>query len=362
MILLVYIQEVLESMDEALIVAAITEAAPAEAALLEEPIPQEQGSVDAVSTIEEESITTAAPTLPVTITEQHVDPKLAPSVSSEVAAFEPEVEVESSVSVEQPVEDKEPEMVRSSPVEDARSSVEKDVLEMSPAAAVAPAACGSETSLTEATSETIKATEEATNEEMVTETIATEDALITTALTADVDVTASEAIATEGMPVDEELGKDIFSSEAPTIIDAAAVKEAPVTMENVSPVVVEELITFENTDSPMVEVLVPVPVQSFPDLALDPLLEPLDDAMPVLMPFSAQEEQTTALPVKPEDNIEPVVPLQAEPEVLSPAAAAPAVGSVVGEAGSEGIEEPAEDLEAELNDEVNNIFQVSDQE
>lgn len=360
MILLVYIQEVLESMDEALIVAAITEAAPAEAALLEEPIAQEQGSVDAVSTIEEESITTAAPTLPVTITEQHVDPKLAPSVSSEVAAFEPEVEVESSVSVEQPVEDKEPEMVQSSPVEDARSSVEKDVLEMSPAAAVAPAACGSETSLTEATSETIKATEEATNEEMVTETIATEDALITTALTADVDVTASEAIATEGMPVDEELGKDIFSSEAPTIIDAAAVKEAPVTMENVSPVVVEELITFENTDSPMVECS--VPVQSFPDLALDPLLEPLDDAMPVLMPFSAQEEQTTALPVKPEDNIEPVVPLQAEPEVLSPAAAAPAVGSVVGEAGSEGIEEPAEDLEAELNDEVNNIFQVSDQE
>ena len=125
----------------------------------------------------------------------------------------------------------------------------------------------------------------------------------------------------------------------------------------------EELITFDNTDSPVVDVLVPVPVQSFPDLADDPLLDPLDDAVPVLKPVSAQEEQTTALPVKPEDNLEPAVPLQAEPEVLSPAAAAaPAVENVAEEAGSEGVEETAEDLEAELNDEVNNIFQVYDQD
>ncbi|XP_067450149.1 coatomer subunit beta'-like [Thunnus thynnus] len=356
-------EEVVESMDEALVAAAITEAAPTEAALVEEPILQEQGSIDAASTMEEESITTAAPTLPVTITEQHVDPELAPPVSSEVAAFEPEVEVEAevevepSVSVEEPIVDippEEPEMEQSSPVEDIGSPVEEEVLEMSPETAVIPAACGSETSLSETTSETIMATEEAPSEAVVTETIATEDALVTTALTADIDVTASEAIVTEGMPVDEELEEDIVSSEAPTIIDvaAAAVQETPVTEEVPPPVAVEELITFDNTDSPVVDVLVPVPVQSFPDLADDPLLDPLGDAIPVLKPVSAQEEQTTALPVKPEDNLEPAVPLQAEPEVLSPAAAAPAVETVAEEAGPEGAEEPAEDLEAELNDEV----------
>ncbi|KAM7413597.1 hypothetical protein PAMA_020808 [Pampus argenteus] len=296
-----------ERMDEALIVAAITEAAPAEAALVEEPVPQEQGSIDAVSTTEEEFMTTAAPTLPV-ITEQHVDPKLAPSVFSDVAAFEPEVEVESSVSLEEPIADippKEPEMVQSSPVEDIRSSVE-DVLDISP--------------------------EEAPSEAVVTETIATEDALVTSV--AAVDVTASEAIATEEMPVDEELEEDLVSLEAPTIDAAAAVKET-VTKEKVpSPVAVEELITFENTDTPA-DVLVPVPVQSFPDLALDPLLDPLDDAIPVLTPVSAQEEQTTALPVKPDDILEPAAPLQAEPAAAAPAEA-----------------ETAEDLEAELNDEA----------
>ncbi|CAK6965402.1 coatomer subunit beta'-like [Scomber scombrus] len=356
-------EEVMESMD----VAATTDAAPAEATLMEEPIPQEQGSVDGLLTTEEEeeAIPTEATTLPVTITEQEVEPILAPSVSSEVAAPEPElememeVEMESSVSVEEPIADippQEPEIVQPSPVEDIRSSVEEDVLEMSPATAVITSACASETSLIETTSETIIATEEAPHEAVVEETIATEDALVTTVLTDDIDVTASEAIATEETPVDEELEKDVVASEAPSTIDAvAAVNETPVTEENVtSSVAVEELISFENTDSPLIDVLVPVPVQSFPDLDADPLLDPLDDAIPVLEPLPAQEEQTTALPVKPEDKPKPAVPLQAEPEVLSPAAA-PAVGGVVEEAAPEGdeepTEEPAEDLEADLNDE-----------
>ncbi|XP_044057207.1 coatomer subunit beta'-like [Siniperca chuatsi] len=281
-------EEVVKSLNETVMVAAVTEAAPAETVVVEEPIPLKQQIIDPVSTTEEESIPTAASPLPVAVTEE---PKLAEYASSEEDTITKSEEA--SVSVEEDISEstieithKEPEMVQSSPVEDVRSSVETDVQDISPAT-------DAETSLTKTT------------------------------------------------------------SEAPTIIDTAA-EETHVSEELVSEtaplsVAVEELISFENTASPLLDV--PIQVQTFLDLGLDPLLDSLEDTMPVLKPVSTQEpeqeDQTTALPVKPEDNLEPAVPLQPEPEVLAPVAAS-TEGNVAEEAGPEG----AEDLEAEMNDEV----------
>ncbi|XP_070761334.1 coatomer subunit beta'-like [Enoplosus armatus] len=340
-------EEVVKSLDEPVMAAAVTEAAPAETAAVEEPIPLKQEIIDFVSTTKEESIPTAASPLPVAVTEEHVEPIQAESVSSQVDTMTKSEEA--SVSVEEDtlestieITPKEPEMVQSSPVEDVRASVETEVQDISPATDAESAACVSETPLT-------------TSETVATKTMATDDALVSTGPT--VDSEATEAIATGETPV-HEVETGILSSEAPATI-ATAAEEAEVTEELVSDtaalaVAVEELISFENTASPLLDV--PVQVQTLPDLDLDPLLDPLEDAMPVLKPIAAQEpeqgDQTTALPVKPEDCLELAVPLQAEPEVLAPAAA-PTEGNVAEEeAGPEGAEEPAEDLEAEMNDEV----------
>ncbi|XP_041796244.1 coatomer subunit beta'-like isoform X2 [Chelmon rostratus] len=343
-------EEVMKSMDEPVIGAAVTEAVSA-ATVVEELIPVNQIS-DPVSAIEEELIPAAASPLPATVTQVHVE---ADSVSSEEDTITKAEEA--SVSVEEDILESttkisptESGMVQSSPLEDVGSSAETDVLDSSPATDAVPAA--SETSPSETTT---TATEETPSE---TKTIATEDVIVSTGLTVDTDIT--ESITTGEIPVYEEVEAGIISSEAPTIIDTAA-EETRVIEELVSetaplPVAVEELISFEDTASPALDV--PVQVQAFPDMVLDPLLDPLGDAEPVLTPVTVQApeqgEQTTALPVKPDDTLEPAVALQAEPEVLSPAAA-PAEGTVAEqEAGPGGAEEPAEDLEAELNDEVLN--------
>lgn len=334
-------------------VAAVAEAAPAETAVVEEAIPLQQEFIDPVSATEEEDgfFPAAASPLPVTVTEEPVEPQQAESVSSEediAKSEEPPVPVEEDI-LESTTEvaPEEPEMVQPSPVEDVQTSPETDVQDISTDAE--PAACVSETYLIEATSETIMITE-TTSETVATNTIATEDVLVSTGLIDDTDVI--ESIETEETPVQEELGADI-SSEAPTIIDTAA-EETLVTEEFVSeaapmPIAVEELISFENTASPLLDE--PVQVQTVPDLvSFDPLLDPLEDTMQALKPVSAQEpeqvEQTTALPVKPEDNLEPA-------ELLSPVAAPVAEEK---EAEPEGAEEPAEDLEAEITEEVNISF------
>ncbi|XP_078102851.1 coatomer subunit beta'-like [Sander vitreus] len=353
-------EEVLKNINEIVTVAAVMEAAPAETAVVEEPIPLKQENIDPVSATEEESIPTAASSLPVTVTEEHVGAKQAKSVSFEADTIAKSEEA--SVSVEEDILEttteigpEEPEMVQSSPVEDVSSSAETDVQDVSPATDAVPAACVSETYLIETKSETVIATEKTSSETVTTKTIATEDVQVSTVLIGDTDV--RESIANEEMPVYEKLEEGIISS-APTIIDTAAegtlVTEELVAETAALPVAVEELISFETTASPVLDL--PVQVQTFSDLALDPLLDPLEDTMPALKPVPAQEpeqeERTKALPVKPEDNAEPAVPLQAEPEVSSPTAA-PVEGKVAEEeADPERAEELAEDLEAEMNDEI----------
>ncbi|KAK9520498.1 hypothetical protein VZT92_020380 [Zoarces viviparus] len=212
---------------------------------------------------------------------------------------EPEGEVESmnqTVMVEEPVtvteEHVEPEQASSeddavTESEEALISVEDDVLE-------------------------------STTEETPSATIATESVPVSAGLIVDTDVT--ESMAPEGMPVYEEQETGAISSEAPAL-----------------PAAVEELISFESTDSPPLDE--PVQSQTLPDLALHPLLDPLRDTMPALKPVPAQEPkqaaQTTALPVEPEENLEPAAVLK--PEVLSPEEAA-------------GPKEPAGDLDAEMDE------------
>ncbi|XP_038548590.1 coatomer subunit beta'-like isoform X2 [Micropterus salmoides] len=326
-------EEVVKSLNKTAMVAAVTLA---EAAVVEEPIPVKQ-IIDPVSITEEESTPTAASPLRVAVTEEYVEPKQAESVSSEEDTITKSEEPSVSDFLESTTEitPKEPEL-QFSPLEDVGSSAETEVWDNSPATDGVPAACVSETSLT-------------ISETVATNTITTEDVLVSTGLIVDTDLI--EAIATGEMPVYKELETSIISSEAPAIIDTAAEENdvaAPL------PVAVEELISFENTASPLFSA--PVQVKTFPDLALDPLLDPLEDTMPLLKPVAAQEpeqeDQTTAIPVKPEDNLEPAVALQAELVVLAPVAAL-AVGNIAEEeAGPEEAVEPAEDLEAEMNDEV----------
>ncbi|XP_030258187.1 coatomer subunit beta' [Sparus aurata] len=348
-------EEVMKSRNEPVMAAAAAaEAAPAEPEEVDELIPPKQEIIDPVSSTEEESIPAPSSPVPVAVTEEHVEPHQAESVAvtkSEEASVSEEEDVSQSTTEMTPTE---PEVVQSSPVEDVRSSAETEVEDISPAADDVTAAAET---LTETTAETVMATEETPSETVKTETIATEDVLVETGLIVDTDIT--ESIATEAMSVEEEVETDIISSEAPTVTDTAAAAETHVTEELVSetapsPVAVEELISFENTHSPVLDA--PVQAQTVSDLALDPLLDPFGDIPTVLKPVTAPEpepeELTTTLPVKPEDNLEPAAPLRAEPEVLSPAAV-PAEGDVAEqEAAPEGTEEMAEDLEAELNEDA----------
>ncbi|KAK5868264.1 hypothetical protein PBY51_009294 [Eleginops maclovinus] len=356
-----------ESLNEPMMVAAVMEAVHAEAAVMEEPIPVKQELIEPVPAPEEESIPTSASPLPVTLTEEHVEPKQAES-SEEVIISKPEEDILDFTTEIPPTE---PQVVRPNPVEDVTPSVETDVQEMSPET---DAVQVSETLLIETTSETIVATEEI--ETVATETMATEDVLVSTGLIVDTEVIETgieepetplislEAAtlpepAAEETPVTEEpvsepaAGQTRVSEEL--LIDTAA-EETPVTQQLVSEtsaslVAVEELISFESTARP--ELDVPVQVQAFPDLAFDPLLDPLGDAMPALKPVPAQEpeqeEDVIEVPVKLEENLEPAAPPRADAELLPPVAA-PVEGKAAAEEEA-GPEEPAVDLEDDMIDE-----------
>ncbi|XP_069003584.1 coatomer subunit beta'-like [Embiotoca jacksoni] len=327
-------EKAVEMISNSPVVPEVTETARSEAAVVEEP-------PDPISTPEETSFPTAAAALPVTVTEEHVELQQAQPVSCGVDKSEVLAHVEESILQETTMEvpAKEPEMVESSPVGDVREATDMDVQETSEGTEALPAAH---------VSETVVVTEEAPGE-------AAEDVLVSTDLTGDT-VIASESVANEEMDNYKELETDFISSEFPAVMDAA--EETPVSEELVSDTVpshvaVEELISFQSTDSPVLDA--PVPVQSFQVSEFDPLLDSLEDTLlkPVPAQEPEQEEQTSALPVKPEEKSEPVVLPQAEPELLSQAGA-PAARSVAEEAqeaGPKGSEEPAEDLEAEMDDE-----------
>lgn len=335
----------MKSVSETVMEAAAIEAVTAETAVVEELIPPKQ-LTDPLPTTEEESTPTSSSSPPVMVTEEHVEPKQEELLSSEDEVITKSEEA--LVSVEEEIMESTTEItpteqvkVQSSPIDDVALSVETDVHDISTAADVVSSA---------SESEAITATEEAPREPEGTENIAPDDFLVSTSATVDISVT--EAIASGEKPVDEEVGPDTISSEAPLNTNEAE-KETCVTEELVSeaspPVVpVEELISFENTDSPALDG--PVQVQTFTELAFDPLLEPFEDTALVLTPVAAQEqeEESTEIPVKSEENLELAVALQAEPGVLSPGAALEE-NKTKQEAC---LEDPTEDLETELKEEV----------
>uniref|UniRef100_A0A7N6C2H7 Coatomer subunit beta' n=1 Tax=Anabas testudineus TaxID=64144 RepID=A0A7N6C2H7_ANATE len=290
--------------------------------------------------------------LPVTIPEEHVEPNQAESVASEVETLKDlisKLEIKEEEMLNKTIiEIQEPDMVQSCPIKDVRVSVEENIQEISLSDA-ASVACGSATSLTE-TIETITGTCEEQSEAVAKETIETGEDVVPTGLTVS---EVSESVTTGEEPATEEQETNVISSTATTITDTA--EETPVLEKHVSetassPAAVEELISFENTASSVLDAS--VSVQTFPHLAFDPLLDPLEDSMPVLEPVSAQKPEQKnlcrALPVQPEDTLELVL----ETEVLSPAAT-PIECSKAQEAEPEGAEKPAEDLEALMNEEVN---------
>lgn len=318
-----------ESISEATIVPAVTESEYSKVAVVEEDTSVKQESTDPVSASEEESVLRGADPFPTAATEEQ-----AVSESCEFKA-------DTQVSVEEitRMPDEEAEMVQLSPVEDVRSCVKKDVQELSPETEAPPAVCASETETT------------LTTQEAPIEALAAEDVLVSAGLTVDNEVT-SEPIAPGEMIIHQDLEKDGIASEVPGSMGGAAeTEETPVTCELVaetapSHTAVEELISFETADVPALDAA----VQILPELTLDPLLDLLEDAVPVLKPVPAQEleqeKQTGELPVKP-----PVIH-KAEPEVLA-LIVAHAEGHAAEEE-EEGPERPEvlpEDLET--NDEVN---------
>lgn len=313
--------------------------------------------IDAEPATVEESIPTAASPVLMTVKEEHMEQHQAESVDTEEAALEPEMEavtedivtksVEALVSSEENIVEeriiaitpKEPEVVPPSTGEDV-TPVEEDVQDVSHPAEVL--AAGAESSLNEIASDTILPTEEIPCEE--TETMATEDVID---VTFDADVIVSGT--TSEQLIDEELGKDTVPLDVPSNVDieAPVAEEKPeeVVAEIIPPIVaVEELISFDNAAG-LVDEPVPVQAPSLTDLTLEPVLEPLLDAIPVLEPVPAQksdeEKHSTALPVEPEKNMEPTDVLKAE--ILNPAAAE--------EANPAGTEEPEKDLGAAMIDE-----------
>lgn len=195
-----------------------------------------------------------------------------------------------------------------------------------------------------------------TAEEKASEIPATEDLLVSPGLTSYV----SEYLATEEISVHEDMGTDIISpvasltvntaEEEICIIDGLVLDAPPLAGP------VEEPISFTKTASPAPDGL--VQAQTFTELALDPLLDPSEDRTPVLQPAveKVQEIQATGLSVKPEDNLELVTPPGAELR-LSFTDTAPSEDSTTGqEAHLGGVDDPAENLDAELDEEARNRF------
>ena len=393
-----YLQEEVQSVKESFIVAA---AAPPQAAApaVEEPVPQEV--TDPVSTTEEESIPSAASPPPVTMTQEEDDPQQAEPASAEVAAPEPEVAApepevaapepevaapepevaairedtlttleEASDPVEEDILEesiidtnpKEPEMVQSTPAEEVTSSVEEDVQEMSQVTDAANDASDSETCITETTVEIVMATEEAPLETAATQTLAAKDVPVNTAGTIDTDEQATESAAAEEIPVCDEQETDVISFDQPPAIDTEAgalEAETSVTKEEVletAPLVVavEELISFDNTGSSVLDV--PVPVETSTGFDLDPLMDPLDDTMPVLKPDPAQEPRGEGQSTEgTEDVQEPLMSLQAESLVLT-ALEAPTETNAASD--GPGQDEPAEELEVDMHEEVKHFLNM----
>ncbi|XP_041851095.1 coatomer subunit beta'-like [Melanotaenia boesemani] len=330
--------EEVEGMSEALVTPVVTEIplSEAETAIVDEPIPpkQEPGS-DPALVAEENNVTEETP--PVIRTQEQAQPVSCEvediTVKSESLVSEEEGFVPESIS-EDPATDSE--MVQLSPLEEVRSRAEVTVQEATPAAETQPVSCFSET-------ETILATQAATDEAEVGEDVRTVDAVV-----------ASESVAGGKIFSNDE---DTIPAEEPPMMGGGA-EESSATQDLVKDTVqpyvaVEELISFHTTDAPVVDAS--VTAQAFSNLTLDSSQDLIEDAAVVLSPVPAKEpeqkQQNTAPPVEVEDKSEQGA-LEAEPDILVPEIA-PAERSVAEEeeAGTEGSEEPAEDLEAEMNDE-----------
>ncbi|XP_029374237.1 coatomer subunit beta' isoform X2 [Echeneis naucrates] len=276
----------------------------AAAAAVEEHVPPEQEITDPFSTAEEESIPAAGSPLPVTRTQQHFEEDATAQLQEASHFIQEDTLEESSAKITS----KEPEVVQSGAAEETEETV-------------------SETCLYETTIENVTAIDAAQQEAAATKTIATEDALVTTAITVDTEVLKLETdLISSGTPV----AKELVLETAPSAVE------------------VEELISFENTDSSLLDA--PVQVQAFPEFLLDPLLNPLQDTMAVSQPDLAHNPGREGGQSKPEDILDPLEAWQAEPEVLIPVA--PTVENAAEEeTDPKAPEEPTEDLEVEITEE-----------
>lgn len=155
------------------------------------------------------------------------------------------------------------------------------------------------------------------------------------------------------------MGTDIISPVASLIMNTAE-EEICVTdglVSDAPPLAgpVEEPISFTKTASPAPDAL--VQAQSFTEPASGPLLDPTLDRTPVLQPAveKVQEIQVTGLSVKPEDN-QLVTPRGAELRLSFTDTAPTEDGTTGQEDHLGGVDDPEENLEAELDEEARNRF------
>lgn len=317
--------------------AAASEAVGTETALREELIPPKEEITDLLQT-EEKSIPALASSLPVAETEDSVEPKQAESVSSDERATSNSEEA--SIIVEEDI------------LVTAAEVIQTETVTVKPsftAVQILPPADDAVSSASETRPETNK-----TTEEWPSEGPATEDPLVSPALTGGV----AESVATEEISVQKKMGTDVSSSEASLIVNTTA-QEICVTDGLVSETAaqvtpVEEPVSSENTASPVPDEL--AQVQILTEWVLDPQLGPLGDKTQVLEPTVAQEQaqetQTTGLQAKTEDNQELGAFQGAQPRASSPDRP-PSEGNISDQdSHHDGANDPAVDLEAELDDEV----------
>lgn len=190
-----------------------------------------------------------------------------------------------------------------------------------------------------------------TTEEAPGDTLAAEDVLVGTEVMADA-VIVSESAASGEISVDEELETNIIPSEVQPMTDTAVGEENKFTSETAcSNIPEEELISFRTADSPVLDAAVP-------DQASSDLTHDLPEDTTFLKPVSAQqpqEEQAIALLVELQDNLEPEVSASEGTSAQSSVVEKEEEEEEEEEALSEGSDEPAVDLEGEMNDEVKEI-------
>ncbi|KAM4566870.1 coatomer subunit beta'-like [Odontesthes bonariensis] len=337
-----------ESVMGALVAPVAMEMAHSEAAVEPIPLKQEPSAVP-VSVAEKKYVVTEEDSRPAIETEEHVEPNQEQSVSWEVedAKQDDIVKSETLVTVEESflqesmaeVPAQESEMVELSSVEDVSSSVEGILQEATPTAEAQPSICISER-------ETILATEEQTSE-----AVAVEDVLVNTDVPVDA-IIATESVVSEKISSSDKLEADFILSEEPATMNTAAEETSAakdLVLETAqSREAIEKLISFESSDSPVLDES--VTVEALSDLTFDPPQDLAEDILTVLQPVPAQEpkqkEETTVPLVQTDNKAEQGASHQDKPEILG--SDAPLERTVAEEAGSE---EPAEDLEAEMNDE-----------